>query len=33
MLFMYFRPSSSYSLDQNKMTHCFIPLWFPCWTP
>jgi hypothetical protein len=26
MLFMYFRPSSSYSLDQNKMTHCFIPL-------
>nr|XP_010599937.1 olfactory receptor 5W2-like [Loxodonta africana] len=30
MLFMYFRRSSSYSLDQDKMTSLFIPLLFPC---
>ena len=26
MLFMYFRPSSIYSLDQDKRPHCFTPL-------
>ena len=30
MLFMYFRPSSSYYLDQAKWPRCFTPLWFPC---
>ncbi|XP_051022715.1 olfactory receptor 5W2-like [Acomys russatus] len=33
MLFMYFRPSSSYSLDQDKMTSLFYTLVIPMLNP
>ncbi|XP_003422671.2 olfactory receptor 5W2-like [Loxodonta africana] len=33
MLFMYFRPSSSYSLDQDKMTSLFYTLIIPMFNP
>jgi olfactory receptor len=33
MLFMYFRPTSSYSLDQDKMTSLFYTLVIPMLNP
>jgi olfactory receptor len=33
MLFMYFHPSSSYSLDQDKMTSLFYSLVIPMLNP
>ena len=33
MLFMYFRPSSSYSLDQDKMSSLFYTLVIPMLNP